>query len=127
MDNKFEFKYTAPTTEERKEIEYIQSKYKPKNKEQTKIERLRALDNKVRSIPTMIALILGIVGLLIFGTGMTMVLEWKLVVWGVIVGIIGFVPMGLAYFSYNHIYYKLKNKYSEEILKLSSELLNNEK
>ncbi|MBQ8431057.1 MAG: hypothetical protein IJX26_03880 [Clostridia bacterium] len=124
MNKKFEFKYTAPTQEERKEIEYIQSKYKPKNKEINKLDYLRKLDIKVKFIPTLISLIIGISCLLIFGLGITMVLEWDLILWGVVIGVLGFIPLLFTYIIYNKIYTKLKDKYSAEILKLSSELLN---
>jgi len=126
MENKFEFSYSAPTQEERKEIEDIQNRYKAKNKNLTKIEYLRKLDKKVRNIPTIVALVLGIIGTLVFGTGLTMILEWGLLIWGITLCITGCVPMGFAYFSYNKIHTKLKNKYSSEILKISSELLNND-
>ena len=127
MDNKFEFTYSAPTQEERKEIEYIQNRYKPKDKSTTKMEHLRKLDRKVRNIPTIVALILGVLGVLIFGTGLTLALEWNFIVYGIIVGAVGVVPMVFAYFSYSKLTTKLKNKYSEEILKISSELLNEQK
>ena len=127
MDNKFEFSYSAPTQEERREIEYIQNKYKPKDKNLSKIEYLRKLDGKVKNIPTTVALILGILGTLIFGTGLTMILEWNLLIYGIIVCLVGCLPMIFAYFSYNKLSVKLKNKYSEEILKISSELLNDGK
>ena len=126
MDKKFEFKYSAPTQEERKEIEFIQNQYKEKDERMTKLDYLRKLDNKVKNIPICISLILGITGLLIFGLGMTMILEWSLMIWGIIISIIGCVPMGFAYFAYNKLYTKYKNKYSKQILELSSELLNEE-
>ena len=127
MKNKtFEFKYSAPSKEERKEIEYIQSQYKEKDKAMTKLEYLRKLDGKVKNIPVCVSLALGIIGLLVFGLGLTMILEWNLVVWGVIVGVISLVPMGFAYFSYEKLTKKLKDKYKGEILALSSELLNEE-
>ena len=124
---KFEFKYSAPSAEERKEIEYIQSQYKEKNKSMTKLEYLRKLDGKVKNIPVCVSLVLGVVGLLIFGLGLTMILEWNLVVWGVIIGVISLIPMGFAYFSYEKLSKKLKDKYKDEILDLTNELLNEKK
>lgn len=127
MSKKFEYKYTSPSKEERREIEYIQNKYlTPTKKEKTKLDRLRELDSRVKEIPVIVSLALGIIGLLIFGVGLSMILEWNLLIWGIIVAVIGCVPMGFAYFSYNKLYTNLKNKYSEEILKLSKELLNDE-
>lgn len=123
--NKFEYKYSAPTQEERKEIEFIQNQYKEKDSRQTKLERLRMLDNKVKNIPVCVSLVLGICGVLIFGLGLTMILEWKLMLWGIIVSIVGCVPMSLAYYVYKKLFKNLKNKHSNEILSISNELLNN--
>ena len=53
-----------------------------------------------------------------------MVLEWKLLLWGIIVGIIGFVTMILAYPIFKFTFKMLKDKYSSQILSLSEELLN---
>ncbi len=123
MKDKFEFSYSAPTEEERREIEAIQSRYSPKTKSQTKIERLRQLDNKVKNAPTIVGICLGVIGLLVFGVGLTMALEWNLLAWGIVVGLLGCVPMGFAYFAHNKVHEKMKKKYSGEILKLSEELL----
>ena len=40
MNNQFNFKYTAPTEEERKEIDSIRRQYTPQEKTETKLERL---------------------------------------------------------------------------------------
>jgi len=127
MSKKFEYKYSAPTEEERKEIEHIKRQYQEKSERGAKLERLRNLDNKVKNTPAVVALVLGIAGVLIFGLGLTMILEWQLFIWGVIVSILGFVPMTVAYFAYNKVYEILKNRYSEQIIKISSELLNDER
>ena len=126
MSSKFKYSYSAPTESERKEIEYIQSQYLKPTEESTKLERLRSLDGKVKNIPTCSALAFGIIGLLIFGLGMAMVLEWELYVFGVVIGVIGAFGVGFAHFVYKSIFNKLKNKYSEEILNLSNELLKEE-
>ena len=121
----FKFNYSAPSSEERKEIESIRNSYLSQtSSSKGKLETLRKLDNKVKNTPNTIALIVGIVGILIFGLGMTMVLEWKLLLWGIIVGIIGFVTMILAYPIFKFTFKMLKDKYSSQILSLSEELLN---
>ena len=125
--NDFEFNYSAPSSEERKEIESIRNSYLAKSSSvDNKLETLRKLDSKVKNTPTMIALIIGIVGTLIFGLGMTMVLEWNLTIWGVVVGTVGAVPISMAYPVFKLTHKKLKNKYSSQILKLSEELLGDE-
>lgn len=129
MDNKdkFEYTYRAPVKGEREEIEDIRSKYLPKSKEETKLQRLKRLDSKVNNIPTIWSLCIGIIGTLIFGLGLTMILEWNILVWGVIVSIVGVIPVLLAYPVYRYVTKKVTEKYREEILKLSDELLNEDK
>ena len=126
-NNDFEFKYSAPTSEERKEIESIRNSYIPKQKPTTKLQQLRKLDNKVKNIPTMFSLIIGIVGTLVFGLGFAMILEWQITIFGVIVSVIGIIITIFAYPLHIKIEKYVKNKYSEEILKLSEELLNENK
>lgn len=123
-NNEFKFKYSAPTNEERKEIESIRNSYLMPKKSMSKLDMLRYLDGKVKNIPVMISLIVGIIGTLIFGLGMTMILEWGLIVWGIVVCAIGLVPCGFAYPVFKLSSKRMKEKYSTEILKLSDELLN---
>ena len=124
MSNQFNYKYTAPTEEERKEIQKIKNQYlAPSQNSESKYERLKKLHAKVYQPATTVALILGIIGILIFGLGLTMVLEWGIFVWGVVVMVLGCVPIALAYPVYNLIIKSGKKKYGEEIIKLSNELL----
>ena len=128
MSNQFNFKYTAPTEEERKEIDSIRRQYAPREQSETKIECLRRLDALVKNTATIWSLCLGIFGCLIFGLGLTMILEWDIFVWGVLLMLVGSIPMAIAYPVYKGVLKKYKNRYGEEILKLSEELLNeNEK
>lgn len=123
MNDKFTYEYSAPTKAERNEIEDIKRRYSTVNGTFDKLSRLRNLDKKVKNPPVIISLTLGIVGTLIFGLGLTMVLEWQILVWGIIVMLIGCAPMVAAYFAYNYVLNKNKSKYSKEILRLSDELL----
>ena len=124
MENKFKFSYSAPTEMERKEIEQIKRQYEKPDEKVLKMQRLRKLDNIVKNVPQIIALIFGIVGILIFGVGLTLILEWQEVVWGIILCLIGTIPMSLAYFMYKKSDKKLREKYSNEIIEISNELLN---
>lgn len=124
MKEKFEYKYSAPSIEERKEIDSIRKQYLPKEERETKMERLRYLDNLVKSVPTIYSLILGVIGSLVFGTGMTFFLEWKdLWYFGIPFCIIGIVMASLAYPVYKKKLKQYKDKYSKEIIDLSNELL----
>ena len=122
--DKFEYTYVAPTEQERKEILSIKQNYETKvPKAETKLDRLRKLDAKVNNTAVSCSLALGIVGLLIFGTGMTMILEWNMNVYGIIVSLVGIVPIAVAYPTHKKLIKIGKAKYGEEILRLSAELL----
>lgn len=123
-NNKFEYVYVAPSEAERKEILSIKQNYEPKKvKADTKLERLRKLDGKVNNTAMACSISLGIVGLLIFGTGLTMILEWNILAFGILVSLIGILPMALAYPIHNLLLKIGKKKYGAEIIKLSTELL----
>ena len=124
MSNQFHFKYTAPSQEERKEIDSIRRQYAPKEQTETKLQRLRRLDALVKNTSVISSLCLGIVGVLIFGMGLTMVLEWSMLVFGIVLMIVGAVPMAVAYPVYGWVLRKYKDRYGEEIIRLSDELLN---
>lgn len=123
-ENNFEYNYTAPTASERREIESIRNSYLNKDEPQSKLVRLRKLDARVRNVPMIISLTLGVIGVLTFGLGLTMILEWKLYLWGCMVAAVGLIPSLVAYLSYKHIKKYLTNKYADEIVNLSNELLN---
>ena len=124
MSNQFNFRYTAPSQEERKEIDSIRRQYAPQSQSETKLERLRRLDALVKNTAVICSLCLGVVGLLVFGLGLTMILEWNIWIWGIVLMAIGSVPMAIAYPVYKFSLNKGKAKYGEEILRLSEELLN---
>lgn len=123
-ENQFNYTYKAPTEEERREIESIKRQYEPKAEGESKIARLRKLNNFVNGLATSASLAVGVIGLLIFGLGLAMVLEWQIIIGGIIVCILGVPPIAVAYPIYNIILNKNKAKYGDEILKLSNELLN---
>ena len=126
-DNKFTYTYSAPTEEERREIDSIRQRYvKQERNEESKLERLRKLDGKVRNPATIIALVFGIVGLLTFGFGLTSVLEWNLWTEGIVLMIVGFIPVALAYPIHGLILARNRKKYGDEIIKLTDELLSDE-
>lgn len=125
MDDKFTYNYSAPTKEERREIQDIRRRYETKeNNSESKLEKLRRLDKKVKNLPTILSLCLGIGGTLVFGLGLTMVLEWQKLVFGIVVMLVGGVLAALANVVYKLLFTKNKQKYGEEILRLSEDLLN---
>ena len=123
-ENKFSYAYTAPTDKERREIDSIRRYYQPKSKEESKLEMLKRLDSRVKSIPQIVSLVLGVVGLLIFGLGLTFILEWNIMPLGIVLIVVSIPPIAIAYPVHNYLLNKGKEKYGQKILELSEELLN---
>jgi len=128
MNEKFNYTYSAPTEKQKREIEQIRRQYLEKeNKNDDKFIRLKRLNSIVKNGATIVALILGVMGVLIFGTGMSLVLEFEKLVLGIVVACIGVIPIAIAAPVYNVVFKHNKKKYGEEILRLSEQLLNVEK
>ena len=121
MENKETFSYTY-SAKEQEEIKKIREKYVPK--EADKMEQLRRLDESVTRKGTVISLIVGIIGALILGTGMSMCMVWtELFVLGIIVGIVGIVMVSVAYPLYSYVTKKEREKIAPEIIRLTDELM----
>ena len=85
MENKeFNYTYRAPTEAERREIADIRKQYSAPADTENKLERLRRLDNRVRSLSTAIPLVVGVLGCLIFGLGLTLILQWGQMAFGML-------------------------------------------
>ena len=93
-------------------------------KETDELAELRRLDAEVTRPGTIAGLVLGIVGTLIFGAGMSMALVWTdtMLVAGVLVGIAGFVVLGMAYPMYHKITEKQRAKIAPQILELTEQI-----
>ena len=124
MSEKFEYKYSKPTVDERTEVNSIRNQYLPKTEQDKKIEELKRLDSIVKSVPMIWGLSFGIIGVLTFGAGLSFFLEiiefWYL---GIPLSIVGVLLMVLAYFVYKLVLTKYKNKYSARIIELSNDIL----
>lgn len=122
-DNKNSYKYSYTANEyERREIERIRSHYQDSESDKDFL-RLKKLDRKVRKLPFILSLILGVIGILIFGTGLTMVLEWSNYIWGIVVMLVGCIPIAFARPLHEILYKRNNEKYRQEILELSERLL----
>lgn len=121
MENKETFEYTY-SAKKQEEIERIKRKYTPK--EEDKMELLRKLDRDVTKPGTMRAIIVGAIGCLIFGAGMSLTLVWtdSLLVVGIILGVIGIAIMAAALPIYNKITEKERQRIAPQILALTEEL-----
>lgn len=121
MENKDNFKYTY-SAKQQEEIKKIREKYIPK--EADKMEQLRRLDEGVNRKGTIISLIVGITGTLIFGTGLSCCMMWEnLFIFGIIAGVAGIAVLCAAYPLYNFITKKEREKIAPEILRLTDELM----
>ena len=126
MQNKdFEYKYSAPTERERREIESIRRQYVKADgdTEKNKLMRLRKLHKNITGTASAFSLTVGIIGILIFGTGMALVMEFSQLVVGIAVSVVGIIPMLLAYPVYRFVLNLKKKKYGDEIIRISDELL----
>ena len=133
MENKntdvgFNYTYSAV---EQDEIKKIREKYQPKVEDD--MSKLRKLDAEVTNKATMNSLVIGIIGALIMGTGMSFVMtdlgtvfglqgNLNLVV-GIIVGLVGLVLAGVAYPMYVNVLKRERAKAAPEILRLTEELI----
>lgn len=124
MDNQndeksFKFTYSA---KEQDEIKKIRQKYVS---EEDKMEQLRRLDKNVTKKGTMYSIIIGVIGSLLLGVGMscTMVLNESWFIPGIIVGVIGIALIIAAYPVYNYITQKEREKIAPEIIRLTDELM----
>ena len=120
QDKSFEFTYSAPQQEE---IRQIRQKYLPR--EENKMEQLRRLDQSATRKGTISALIIGILGALVMGTGMSMCLVWTttLLIPGIVIGIAGMAAVAAAYPLYAHITRTEREKIAPQILHLTDELM----
>lgn len=122
----FEYTYSAPTEREKKQIESIRKQYAPQEqKGENAFKRLKALDAKVRNTARLAAWISGVVGILLFGLGLTMVLEWSIRLWGIALMVFACIPMASAYPIHSRLLARGKKKYGAEIVRLSDDLLHN--
>jgi len=124
------FKYTY-SAKKQDEIKRIRQKYL--SQEEDPMTRLRKLDASATSKATVISLVLGIGGVLILGTGMSLILTdlaallgmtgMTNMVVGIIAGVLGIILTALAYPVYSKALNHEREKIAPEILKLTDELM----
>ena len=133
MEQKDTFNYTY-SAKEQEEIKKIRQRYaSPEEKEIDKMEQLRRLDASVTKKGSVVALVIGIIGALIMGTGMSLImtelgetlgLSFGLSIGiGISVGVIGLIGVALAYPLYNRITQKERERIAPEIIRLTDELM----
>lgn len=130
MENKESFNYTY-SAKEQEEIKAIRKKYVTPEETEDKMAQLRRLDAGVYSKATTVSLIVGVIGALIMGIGMSLILTdigamlgtaLSMII-GISLGIVGIILVCLAYPIYNHTLTKEREKIAPEIIRLTDELM----
>lgn len=124
----FSYTYSA---KEQEELKKIREKYQPQ--EESKLDRLRRMDEAVTKKATMASILIGTIGALVLGSGMSLCMtdigmllglqQMTCMAAGIAVGIVGIVLVALAYPVYLYILKKEQEKIAPEILRLTEELL----
>ena len=129
-NNNFNFTYSA---KEQEEIKAIRKKYSSNDENEDKMSKLRRLDKSVTNKANVFALVLGILGALILGAGMSLIMSdfskvlndfqhFSMII-GIILGIVGIILIMFAYPTYNFILKNEQKKIAPEILRLTDELM----
>lgn len=127
-NNGFSYTYSAG---EQEELKRIREKYT--EKEENKLERLRRLDRSVAQKAQTVSLIVGIIGALVLGMGMSLAMteigaeigmgHIASMVTGISTGIVGVILASIAYPIYNAVLKRERKKIAPEIIKLTDELM----
>ncbi len=114
------------TNIEMKEIEKIRSSYSEKRV--SKLDALRAITKRAERPAEIFAYIFGTAGSLILGTGMCLAMKiiGNLMPLGIAVGIIGIAMLCANYSIYKLVLASRRERFKDEILALTNEILENE-
>ncbi len=130
--NGFKLTYSA---REQAELKRLREKYMPRETgaEEDKMARLLKLDRGVAQKALAVSLILGILGVLILGLGMSLVMtelgqyfgldQTLSMIVGIIIGVVGMIPTALAYPVYQLVLKNERKRVAPEILRLTDELI----
>lgn len=109
--------------------EHLANEYAPKDT--SKVVALRKLDARAKLPATVFTYTFGIIAALITGVGMCLSMKvigsgtTTMFITGVIIGIIGFICMGVNYPVYKKLLSNGKQKYAFEIMQLAKEISEN--
>ena len=129
-NNGFSYTYSA---KEQAELKKIREKYTAPTEAEDKMARLRRLDASVTNTAQAVALVLGVIGTLILGFGMSLCMtdlgeilgayQDLSMVLGIVIGVIGGILASLAYPVYNAIVKAKRKQLAPEIIRLTDELM----
>ena len=111
------------TTYQSNYAQKIRNQYIPQ--EQTDLDKLKALDKKVKRPANVFAYTFGSISSLVLGTGMSFAMEviGSSMLLGVGIGVLGLALCSITYPIYKAILKKRKKKYSEQIISLTEKLI----
>ncbi len=114
----FEYTYSAP---EQEELRRIREKYIPRA--ESNLEKARRLDASVHQKAAYRSILVGVLGTLVMGGGMSMCLVWTdtLLIPGIAVGIAGMLMMAAALPVYHRTLEKERQLVAPEILRLTQD------
>lgn len=122
MENKNESFHYTYSAKQQEEIKKIRQKYIPH--EEDKMEMLRKLDKKAERLGTIASILIGVIGTLLFGVGLTCVLVWtRYFIPGILVGVVGIAGITLAFPAFIIITKKQREKLAPQIMQLSDDLM----
>lgn len=124
----FQYTYSA---KEQEEVKRIRAKYLEQSED--KMERLRRLDQSVTQKAQVVALVLGVLGVLVLGFGMSLILSELGAIFGthrvlalpvgILCGVAGGTSIALAYPMYQRVWKRERERVAPEILRLTEELM----
>lgn len=134
MDNNnnggFSYTYSA---KDQDEIRRIREKYTPRTEKEDKMERLRRLDASVSKKAQAVSLVIGVIGALILGCGMSLAMTelyaalgmsaGAAMAVGIPIGIVGIILVALAYPAYTLVTRRERERIAPEVLRLTEELM----
>lgn len=123
MEEKKKFTYTYSSADNN-EIMRIRNKYEYAQ-DNSKTEQLRRLDKSVHRTAAAVSLIIGTIGSLILGFGLSCVLVWQdsMFATGIVTGIIGIIISAFAYPVYRIVAAARRKKIAPKIIKLADEIM----
>lgn len=134
MDNNnnggFSYTYSA---KDQDEIRRIREKYAPRTEKEDKMERLRRLDASVSKKAQAVSLVIGVIGTLILGFGMSLAMTelyaalgmtaGAAMAVGIPIGLVGIILVALAYPAYTFVTRRERERIAPEVLRLTEELM----
>ena len=127
MEHNDSFKMTY-SAQQQEEIQSIRQKYVPK--EESKMDKLRTLDASVTHKATMVSIIMGVIGAMILGCGMSLIMSdfgkalgAAAFPVGIVAGALGIALVALAYPVYHRTLKTEREKVAPQIMQLTDELM----